>query len=255
MTTDTPIAAARGLSDRASSASEEPGIEPLIDLHNVSHSYRARGANFEHGEHKVLDGVSFSVNRGETLGIIGRNGAGKTTLLRLMAGILAPGSGEIRRPAGTRCSLLSLGLGFQNDLSGRDNARLSGLLQGASREEAESSLDAINEFAELGTSFDEPVKTYSAGMRARLGFATALQTKVDVLLIDEVLSVGDRHFREKATAAMKAHLSGVQTVVLVSHSEEQMVDLCTRAVLIDRGRLAGEGDAAAVLEAYQGGVA
>jgi lipopolysaccharide transport system ATP-binding protein len=230
----------------------QPPHDAVIELDNVSHSYRARGANFEHGEHTVLDGVSFAVHKGETLGIIGRNGAGKTTLLRLMAGILAPRRGKIRRAPGTRCSLLSLGLGFQNDLSGRDNARLSALLQGASRSEAESFLEAINDFAELGSSFDEPVKTYSAGMRARLGFATALQTKVDVLLIDEVLSVGDRPFKEKATAAMKAHISGVQTVVLVSHGEDQLRELCDRAVLIDGGCLVAQGRTVDVLEVYRG---
>ena len=228
----------------------DPTSETVIELENVSHSYRARGANFEHGEHKVLDGVSFSVHRGETLGIIGRNGAGKTTLLRLMAGILAPRRGAIRRAPGLRCSLLSLGLGFKNDLSGRDNARLSALLQGADRAQAEECLDRVNDFAELGASFYEPVKTYSAGMRARLGFATALQTKVDVLLIDEVLSVGDRQFGKKAAAAMKAHISGVQTVVLVSHVEDQLKNLCSRAVLLDGGRLAGEGGPAVVLGAY-----
>lgn len=225
--------------------------KPVIQLKNVSHSYRARGKNFEHGVHQVLDEVSFSVYSGETLGIIGRNGAGKTTLLRLMAGVLAPNSGSIKMTSGTRCTLLSLGLGFKNDLSGRDNARLSALLQGATRRDAEACLNAINEFAELGQSFDEPVKTYSAGMRARLGFATALQVKVDVLLIDEVLSVGDRHFREKASKAMEAHVSGVQTVVLVSHMEDQLRDLCTRAVLIDGGRLINAGSPDEVLRTYR----
>ncbi|MEM1145858.1 MAG: ABC transporter ATP-binding protein [Pseudomonadota bacterium] len=228
----------------------DPKTEVAIELENVSHSYRARGSNFEHGEHKVLDRVSFSVHRGETLGIIGRNGAGKTTLLRLMSGILAPRQGAIRRAPGLRCSLLSLGLGFKNDLSGRDNARLSALLQGADRAQAEACLDLVNDFAELGASFDEPVKTYSAGMRARLGFATALQTKVDVLLIDEVLSVGDRQFGKKAAAAMKAHISGVQTVVLVSHIENQHLELCDRTVWIEQGRLREEGEAADVVARY-----
>lgn len=225
--------------------------EPVIELENVSHSYRARGRNFEHGMHKVLDEVSFSVYSGETVGIIGRNGAGKTTLLRLMAGVLAPKSGRIKMTSGTRCTLLSLGLGFKNDLSGRDNARLSALLQGASRRDAEACLNDINDFAELGQSFDEPVKTYSAGMRARLGFATALQTKVDVLLIDEILSVGDRQFREKAGKAMEEHVSGVQTVVLVSHMEDQLRDLCTRVAFIDGGRLVAAGPPDEVLRTYR----
>jgi lipopolysaccharide transport system ATP-binding protein len=222
----------------------------LLELRGVSHSYQARKANFEHGEHRVLDDVSLQVRRGRTLGIIGRNGAGKTTLLRLMAGILAPNRGEVWRAPGITVSLLSLGLGFQDQLSGRDNARLSALLQGATRAEAEAFLEPINKFAELGPSFDEPVKTYSAGMRARLGFATAIQTRVDVLLIDEVLAVGDRQFRAKAASAMEQHLKGAQTVVLVSHSELQIQRLCTVAVWIEDGRLRAYGDAAEVVGQY-----
>jgi len=224
----------------------------LLELIAVSHSYRARGANFEHGEHKVLDGVSLAVRRGETVGIVGRNGAGKTTLLRLMGGILAPNQGEIRRASGIRCSLLSLGLGFKNDLSGRDNARLSALLQGASPAAAAACLATIKDFAGLGASFDEPVKTYSSGMRARLGFATALQTQVDLLLIDEILSVGDRDFRERAAQAMKDRLSGAQTVILVSHSEPQVRDLCDRAIWIEGGKVCSEGSADEVLRHYKG---
>ena len=217
----------------------------------MSHSYQARRANFEHGEHRVLDDVSLQVRRGQTLGVIGRNGAGKSTLLRLMAGILAPNHGQIVRAPGVTCSLLSLGLGFQDQLTGRDNARLSALLQGASRDEAEACLESINDFAELGPSFDEPVKTYSAGMRARLGFATALQTRVDVLLIDEVLAVGDRRFRAKASAAMQQHMKGAQTVVLVSHHERQVERLCDVVAWIEEGRLRQVGSAAAVTASYR----
>ena len=223
----------------------------LLELKSVSHSYQARRANFEHGEHRVLDDVSLQVRRGQTLGVIGRNGAGKTTLLRLMAGILAPNRGRIVRAPGITCSLLSLGLGFQDQLTGRDNARLSALLQGATRDEAEDCLESINRFAELGPSFDEPVKTYSAGMRARLGFATALQTRVDVLLIDEVLAVGDRQFRAKAAAAMQQHLKGAQTVVLVSHNERQVQRLCDVVAWIDEGKLREFGPAAQVTAGYR----
>lgn len=224
--------------------------EVLLELSNVSHSYKARRANFEQGEHHVLDNVSLQVRRGQTLGVIGRNGAGKTTLLRLMAGILAPNRGTIWRAPGVTCSLLSLGLGFQEQLTGRDNARLAALLQGATRREAEACLASINDFAELGPSFDEPVKTYSAGMRARLGFATALQTRVDLLLIDEVLAVGDQQFRTKAMAAMQQHLKGAQTVVLVSHNEKQVERLCDVVAWIEMGRLRELGAAADVVPLY-----
>lgn len=226
-----------------------PG-EVMLELVDVHHSYHGRKDNFEHGVHQVLDGVSLRLRRGETLGIIGRNGAGKTTLLRLMAGILAPSRGQVWRKPGTSCSLLTIGLGFQPSLSGRDNARLSAMLQGASRREAENYLADIHEFSELGRSFDEPVKTYSAGMRARLGFTTALMTHVDVLLIDEVLGVGDAAFRQKASTAMRNKVGGDQTVVLVSHMAEQVRQLCGRAVLLEEARVKAEGEVDGVLEAY-----
>ncbi len=239
-----------GAAQPTAAADNARGGESMLELIEVSHSYHARRANFERGIHRVLDNVSFALHRGETLGVIGGNGAGKSTLLRLMAGIVAPSAGTIRRAPGASCSLLTLGLGFQPNLTGRDNARLSALLQGATRQEAEACLDAIREFSELGVSFDEPVKTYSQGMRARLGFSTALQTHVDVLLIDEVLSVGDRRFREKAAAAMRDRITGEQTVVLVSHSDRQIADMCDRAAWIDGGRLCALGAVDEVLERY-----
>lgn len=223
---------------------------PLVEFLAVSHSYHARRANFERGLHRVLDEVSLAVQPGETLAIIGRNGAGKSTLLRLMAGILAPSRGIIRRRSGTTCSLLSLGLGFQLQLTGRDNARLSALLQGASLARANDYLEEVKEFSELSDSFEEPVKTYSAGMRARLGFATALLMNVDVLLIDEVLSVGDRQFRKKATSAMRDRISGDQTAVMVSHSAGLLAELCTRAICLDQGKVSFEGDVEEALANY-----
>jgi len=239
------------IAQRGGNGVDQPGADVVLELRNVSHSYQGRHANFEKGVHRVLDDVSLSLVRGQTLGVLGKNGAGKTTMLRLMAGILAPSSGEIRRQPGLRCSLLTLGLGFQPLLTGRDNARLSALLQGASPAEAEACLQSIQEFSELGVSFDEPVNTYSTGMRARLGFSTALQTQVDVLLIDEVLSVGDRSFRKKASDAMRERITGEQTVVLVSHAEAQIAEVCDVAAWIDGGELRGYGATDAVLAAYR----
>ena len=229
--------------------------EVMLELREVSHVYHARKANFDYGIHKVLDGVSLTLRRGETLGVLGKNGAGKTTLLRLMAGILAPTRGDIRRVAGATYSLLTLGLGFQPQLTGRDNARLSALLQGATQEEAEACLESVKAFSELGASFDEPVKTYSSGMLSRLGFSTALQTRVDVLLIDEVLSVGDRGFREKSAQAMRERVVGEQTVVLVSHLESQIEEVCDWAVWIDGGVARCLGPVDQVLHEYRQGVA
>jgi len=222
----------------------------MLALENVSLSYQSRRKSFDHGAHHVLDGVSLEVYEGETLGIIGRNGVGKSTTLRLMAGILAPTSGKVRQRPGKTASLLTIGLGFRPDLSGRDNAMLAAMLQGASPKQARSYLEEIKEFSELGDSFEERVKTYSSGMLARLGFTTALKTHVDILLIDEVLSVGDARFREKAEAAMKSRISGDQTVVFVSHMEAQVRDICNRAVCLHEGAVLAEGDPVEVLAAY-----
>lgn len=226
------------------------GRSVMLELDGVTHCYRSGKATFEHGLHRVLDNVSLKLYEGEVLGVLGRNGAGKTTTLQLMAGILAPTSGVIRRQPGKTASLLSIGLGFRPDLSGRDNALLSAMLQGATRSEARSYLEEIKEFSELGDSFEEPVKTYSTGMRARLGFTTALKTHVDILLIDEVLSVGDVRFRKKAESAMKERIAGEQTVVFVSHSAGQVRALCDRAIWIDGGCVRAEGDVSRVLDAY-----
>lgn len=227
------------------------GGEVMLALENVSLSYRSRRGSFDHGSHHVLDSVSLQVYEGETLGIIGRNGVGKSTLLRLIAGILAPSSGVVRHRPGKTASLLTIGLGFRPDLSGRDNAMLASMLQGATAKQARSYLEEIKEFSELGDSFEERVKTYSAGMLARLGFTTALKTQVDILLIDEVLSVGDARFRDKAEAAMKSRISSDQTVIFVSHSEGQVRDICNRAICLHQGVIVAEGDPADVLEVYQ----
>ncbi|MEP0201395.1 MAG: ATP-binding cassette domain-containing protein [Halioglobus sp.] len=223
----------------------------MLELKNVSLDFRTSKGTFDHGVHHVLNDVSFKLYENETLGIIGRNGVGKTTSLRIMANILAPTSGQVLTRPGATASLLSLGLGFQPELSGRDNAILSAVLQGATEREAIGFLEDIKAFAEIGESFEEPVKTYSAGMRARLGFTTALMTHVDILLIDEILSVGDAEFRVKAQAAMKERIGGQQTVVFVSHTDEHVRNLCNRVIWLDEGRIAAEGEPAEVVAQYR----
>ena len=222
----------------------------MLQMDEVSLSYDSGKKSFDEGTHHVLNQVSMKLYEGETLGIIGRNGVGKTTSLRLMAGILAPSKGKVTIHPGKSVSLLSLGLGFKPDLSGRDNSLLAAMLQGASRKQAEGFLDEIEEFSELGDSFNEPVKNYSAGMRSRLSFTTALMTHVDVLLIDEILSVGDAHFRGKAQAAMQSRITGEQTVVFVSHMAEQVRELCDRVIWLEHGKIVAEGDADDVMTAY-----
>ena len=222
----------------------------MLELENVSLSYHTRKKTFDHGLHHVLDDVSIQLYEGETLGIIGRNGVGKTSMLRLMGGILAPTRGEVRRCPGKTASLLTLGLGFKPTLSGRDNALLSAMLQGATQEQAELFLEGIKQFSELGDSFEEPVKNYSAGMRSRLGFTTALLTHVDILLIDEVLSVGDAHFRQKAQAAMQDRISGSQTVVFVSHQAGSVKELCDRVIWLENGKIHAQGATEEIMEEY-----
>lgn len=221
----------------------------LLTLENVGMHFAVR-SDHESGQHTVFEGINLTLNEGNRLGIVGRNGAGKSTLLRIMAKIYAPATGTVTWAPGVTVSLLSLGLGFKNDLTGRDNAYLAGLLQGLTKNDAKQSLISIESFCELGDYFDEPVKTYSAGMRARLGFATALLNNASVLLIDEVLSVGDKEFKEKAKQALENQFSDRHAVVLVSHTDTQINNLCDSAIFIDNGSVAAEGKASLVLEKY-----
>ena len=222
-----------------------------MQFEGVSLSYQTKKSNFTSGIHHVLKDVSLTLNHGETLGIIGKNGVGKSSILRLMAGIIDPSAGKISRLPGSKTALLTLGLGFMPNLSGRDNAMLAAMLQGALRHQAESYLSEIKDFSELGDSFEEPVKTYSSGMRARLAFTTAMITHVDVLLIDEILSVGDAQFKEKAGKAMRNRMDGDQTVVLVSHNDIQIEQLCDRAIWISEGKISSEGETSSVVESYR----
>jgi len=222
----------------------------MLQLDDVTHTYYP-GRRKKNQELKyVLKDVSMKLYEGETLGVVGRNGVGKTTMLRLMAEIIAPTTGKVQLHPGKTAALLTIGLGFKVELTGRDNAVLSAMLQGASRKEAEALLPEIQEFSELGDAFYDPVKSYSAGMKSRLGFTTALMTHVDILLLDEVLSVGDAYFRQKAMAAMKQRITGDQTVVFVSHIAEQVKDVCDRVIWLEHGHVKAEGPVDSVMDDY-----
>ena len=222
--------------------------ETLIELRNVGVAFNV-GRSIAGQRHWALEDVSLSLRRGERLGVIGRNGAGKSTLLRVIAGILAPDRGTVKRGP-VSCQLLALALGFVPYLSGRDNAVLSGLMLGLRRREIVARLEAIREFSELGDFFDQPIASYSSGMNMRLAFSVAMQVEPDVLLIDEVLSVGDAEFQQKSGAALRARMGEGHTVVLVSHNEREIARLCDRVLWVEHGRSVLEGPRDDVFEAY-----
>ena len=241
-----PHEAAQRVLDR-----EPPELEPLIQLRGVGVSYRrAQRRLWPPGRRFwALRDVSFDVHAGEALGVVGRNGVGKSTLLRVLGGILGPDRGTIRAP-GVRATLLSLQVGFARHLSGRENAILSGMLLGLTRRQILERMDAIIEFSELGDFIDQPIATYSSGMTARLGFSTAFQIDPDVLLIDEVLGVGDAAFVEKSSEVLREKIRSNKTVVLVSHSAAKLRELCDRAVWIHDGVSRAEGKTDEVIRAY-----
>lgn len=198
----------------------------------------------------ALKGISFSVKKGEVLGVIGRNGSGKSTLLKLLSGLILPDKGEFVR-RGKRPVLLSLGAGFNPDLTGVDNIYLNSLLLGHKKEEVDEKLDEIIAFSELGSFIHKPVRTYSAGMKARLAFATSIILDPDILLIDEVLGVGDEAFKEKSRQAILDKVADNRTVVLVTHSASLIKQVCDRVVWIHLGEQKAVGDTHEVISAYQ----
>lgn len=208
--------------------------EPLITLDSVFCSFILRQGMFRRKRFTALKNISFTLYRGESLGIIGRNGAGKSTLLKIISGIYRPDKGTVTFHTKVSASLLSLQAGMDPELPGKMNAVLSAMLLGFSRKEALDKLDEIICFAELEEWIHEPLKTYSTGMRARLGFAVSLQMSPDILLIDEVLGVGDQQFRIKSMQAMKEKIASAdQTIVFVSHTTSQVAELCNRVAWID----------------------
>jgi ABC-type polysaccharide/polyol phosphate transport system ATPase subunit len=196
----------------------------------------------------ALRGVSMKVQKGQVVGVIGRNGSGKSTLLRAISGIYAPDKGRIRTTG--RISALELGSGFREELTGAENIRLSGAIMGMSPSEVEDRVDQIIEFAELEEFIDQHLRTYSSGMRTRLGFAVASVIEPEILLMDEVLAVGDAEFKAKSMARIEEMVGGDTTVVIVSHSLDELERLCDRLVLIDRGAVSCEGKPTDVIEAY-----
>lgn len=200
--------------------------------------------------YEALRGISFEVKKGEIMGIVGKNGSGKSTLLRAIAGIFSADSGSIELESDS-VSLLSIGVGFQKKLSGRENIILSGMLLGFSEQEVRDKMDEIIKFANLGKFIDMPVKTYSSGMYSKLAFSITAVLETDIMLIDEVLSVGDAKFKKKSYKKMQELIMDEnRTVVIVSHSTETLEKLCTSLLWLHEGEIKMQGDTKTVLDAY-----
>ncbi len=202
----------------------------------------------------ALDDVSFEVGRGEAFGIVGGNGSGKSTLLKLVAGILSPTAGTIAT-SGRVAALIELGAGFHPEISGRENVFINGAVLGLSKREVAERYERIVEFSGLADFIEEPVKNYSSGMWVRLGFAVAIHTDPEILLVDEVLAVGDEAFAHKCLRRIEELIAGGRTVVFVSHSLVLVEDLCSRVLWLDRGRVRAVGEPRRVVDAYRQAVA
>jgi ABC-2 type transport system ATP-binding protein/lipopolysaccharide transport system ATP-binding protein len=211
-----------------------------------------RQLHFE--EFMALSDLSFSIQQGEVIGIVGLNGSGKSTLLKLVSGIMKPSSGNIWHQ-GSISPLIELGAGFDHDLTARENVFLNGAVLGYSKKSMEAKYDEIIDFSELHDFQDVAVKNFSSGMVARLGFAIATITKPDILIVDEILSVGDFLFQEKSERRINEMMSGGTTVLLVSHAIEQIERLCERVIWLDKGRMVMDGPVLEVCAAYKEGAA
>lgn len=203
-----------------------------------------------YNEFQALKDVSFTVNKGDRLGILGLNGAGKSTILKVIAGVYKPSEGHVER-YGKMAPMIELGAGFDPQYTGRENIYLYGSVLGFSREFLDEKYDEILEFSELKEFIDVPLKNYSSGMKARLGFAIATIVEPEILILDEVLSVGDAKFRRKCENKMQGMFDKGVTVLFVSHSIEQVKNLCNKAILLDHGRLIAQGDIEEVAAVYE----
>ncbi len=216
-------------------SSKKSLTEALITLNNVGLWYPRRKSFLKREQHWVLRDISFDVSRGETVGILGRNGAGKSSLLRLLANIISPDNGAIVYRPSLSVVLLSIQAGFVLSLSGRENIYISGMTLGLSKNEIDKIFAEIVSFSELEDVIEQPVGSYSTGMRARLGFSVAIQIDPDVLLVDEVISVGDEKFGHKASKFIHKRVNEKKTTVVVTHNSHLVRELCTKALWLEKG--------------------
>ncbi len=238
--------------------------ETVIEISNVSMRFRmnsdkimslkefvttAMRGKLQYQEFTALDHVSFTVRKGETLGLIGHNGAGKSTMLKIISGILKPTEGSVVC-RGNVVPMLELGSGFDFDLTGRENIFLNGAILGYSEAFLKAKYDEIVEFSELGAFIETPIRNYSSGMLARLAFSVATMVQPEVLIVDEILAVGDAAFQEKSKKRMLELMGGGTTVLFVSHSLEQVREMCGRVIWLEKGRVRIFSSAEEVCDAY-----
>ncbi len=236
--------------------------EAIIEMRHVTKSYQLYGHPMDrlkeglslthksyHRDHVVLDDFNLVIRRGESVGFVGKNGAGKSTLLKLITGVLTVTSGTIET-RGKIAALLELGAGFNVEYTGRQNIYLNGKMMGYTKAQMEERVDSIIEFADIGEFIDQPVRTYSSGMFARLAFAVSINVSPDILIVDEVLSVGDTRFQMKCIDKMKELKERGTTILFVSHTLEQIKRFCTRAVWMKDGHIEIDGEASEVVDLY-----
>ena len=222
--------------------------EPLNSLKEIF--TKAVTGKLKFNEFLALDDVSFSVEKGQTLGLIGNNGAGKSTILKIIAGILKPTSGSVITK-GNIVPMLELGAGFDLELTGKENIFLNGAILGYTKEYLESKYEEIVDFAEIRDFIDMPIRNYSSGMMARLAFSIASVVQPEILIVDEILAVGDASFKEKSYARMKELMSGGATVLFVSHEIEKIEEMCDKVIWLDHGKIVEEGKAKKVCADYK----
>jgi len=229
-------------------------FRPMIDRKPTLRKSLGRLRHREKETLVALDDVSLTIDKGEAFGVIGSNGAGKSTLLKVMAKTLKPSSGTVN-VFGKTSTLLSLGLGMKPDLSGRRNVYLGGLAAGLRKAEIDEKFDSIVGYADIGEAIDRPVKTYSSGMFSRLAFSVAMAIEPNIMLLDEVLAVGDESFREKSLQTMKDLLADAGTIIFVSHTLPNVVEFCDRTMWLDSGSVQAIGPSEVVVEQYKAEVA
>jgi hypothetical protein len=222
--------------------------EKVDDLKDYVIKLLKRQLNYK--EFWALKDISLKIEKGDRVGLVGLNGAGKSTLLKVISGVLKPTEGKVKI-SGNIAPLLELGAGFNNQYTGTENIFLYGAMLGHSKAFLNEKYKEIVKFSELGEFIDVPVKNYSSGMKSRLGFAIATIVEPDILILDEVLSVGDAKFRKKSTKKIKSMIENNVTVLFVSHSIDQVLDLCNKAILLEKGHLVAYGSAQEIADIYQ----